>query len=188
MIRTVSSPANVPETSFHFSESTAAASGCAPPEGSGGAFEPRNRRSERIFLSGLRERLVAFGGFYQTEFAQIARKSRLGDAKAEMDKLTTQLVLARDGLRREYFQDLALSESFVCRHLSVMQRYAVLCIPLHNHTRCISRVNRLHKNLEKDFHLAQRRFAGKNVWAIRATDIQSAPRDAFRRDCLGGFA
>ena len=109
MIRTVSSPASVPATSFQRSLSTAAASGCAPP---GGVFSTSNvlrrahieqeflhtrepaREPETFLRVGRRAAAVTLDRFHQPELAQIARERGLRHAHTQVHELTAQFVLA----------------------------------------------------------------------------------------------
>ena len=133
MIRTVSSPASVPATSFQCSASTAAASGCAPPGGvfstsmfCAGRISSRNSFSARaragdaasFFGCGGCERPVAFGRFHQPQFAQVARERGLRHAHAQVDKLAAQLVLVGHGLRRaRSFRICPCRNRFMCAHV-----------------------------------------------------------------------
>ncbi len=140
MMRTVSSPARVPATSFQCSESTAAARGCAPPGGvfstsifCAGRISSKNSFRARASAGtggafvgfGGGERLVAVDGLDQAQLAQVARERGLRDAHAQVDELAAQIVLTGDCFAREELQDLALPEFFMSAHVC-------LCTFMHN--------------------------------------------------------
>ena len=99
---------------------------CAGRISSKNSLRARAERRQRRRFVGCRggERPVAIDRLHEAQLAKIARKRRLGHANAHMAELSAQLVLARDWLRREQLQDLALAKSFMSAHVC-------LCVIMH---------------------------------------------------------